>query len=114
MKYDVTVIKDRIKAEFKRQNYSIYKVLPTLDLSKNTLDSANKSMPKSDSLAKIADFLGVSVDYLLGRDVFNLTDAEHALLSCFRDCSEQSRAVLLDMALHYAEQERQAKEKDRA
>lgn len=72
--------------------------------------------PNAKAVCALSEYLGVSTDFLLKGIEYthSLTDAEHALLSCFRDCSEQSRAVLLDMALHYAEQERQAKEKDRA
>ena len=39
------------------------------NLSKNTLSSmlSGGSTPKSENLAKIADYLDCSVDYLLGR-----------------------------------------------
>ena len=67
MKYDSLAIKSRILAMFDEKNVKAYKVLPEIGLSKNTLDGANKSMPKADTLAVIADYLGCSVDYLLGR-----------------------------------------------
>lgn len=31
------------------------------------MSNMKTSMPRADNLAKIADYLGVSVDYLLGR-----------------------------------------------
>ncbi|MGI6014596.1 MAG: helix-turn-helix domain-containing protein [Oscillospiraceae bacterium] len=43
-------------------------MLRDLQLNKNTLSSMYKgSMLKADSLARIADYLDCSVDYLLGR-----------------------------------------------
>lgn len=65
--YNVLEIKSRLIREFEKRGVKPYKILPEIGLSKNTLDSANKSMPKADTLAKIADYFGCSVDYLLGR-----------------------------------------------
>lgn len=39
-----------------------------IGLGKNTLTNFKTSMPKADNIAKIADYLCVSVDYLLGRE----------------------------------------------
>jgi transcriptional regulator with XRE-family HTH domain len=114
VKYDVTTIKKRIINEIKARGLSVRPFLTDIGISKNTLDAANKSMPKADTLALIADGLEVSVDYLLGRDNFSTSDAEHALLMSFYECSESNRAVLLDLAQHYADQERRAKEKENA
>lgn len=38
-----------------------------VNLSTATFSNFRTSMPKADTLAKIADYLDVSVDYLLGR-----------------------------------------------
>ena len=38
-----------------------------IGLHENTLSNMKNSMPKADNLAKIADYLECSVDYLLGR-----------------------------------------------
>lgn len=67
MKYNSLAVKSRILAMLDEKNVKAYKVLPEIGLSKNTLDGANKSMPKADTLAVIADYLNCSVDYLLGR-----------------------------------------------
>ena len=72
--YNVLEIKSRLIREFEKRGVKPYRILPDIGLSKNTLDSANKSMPKADTLAKIADYFGCSVDYLLGRtDEPNMT-----------------------------------------
>lgn len=67
MKYSSLAVKSRILAMLDEKNIKAYKILPEIGLSKNTLDGANKSMPKADTLAIIADYLDCSVDYLLGR-----------------------------------------------
>ena len=44
-------------------------MLEDCGLNKNAISTmlSRNSMPKADNLAKIADYLNVSVDYLLGR-----------------------------------------------
>ena len=68
--YNSSDIADRIRAAAKAKNIHIKVMLINLGLSINTLSnmSARGSFPKSDNLARIADYLGCSVDYLLGRD----------------------------------------------
>ena len=65
--YNAITIKKRIIEIFENRGIKPYKILPKIGLSKNTLDSANISMPKADTLAIIADYLETSTDYLLGR-----------------------------------------------
>ncbi|MCI8388120.1 MAG: helix-turn-helix domain-containing protein [Clostridiales bacterium] len=59
----------RIKSIAKLKNISTVKMLIECDLNKNTLSTmtARGSWIQANSLAKIADYLGCSVDYLLGR-----------------------------------------------
>lgn len=61
----VLIIKNRAKS----MGISTTSMLENLNLNKNTLSSMNSrgSWIKADSLAKIADYLDCSVDYLLGR-----------------------------------------------
>ena len=66
--YDSAKIAETIKKESKSKGIQIKDMLADLDLNKNTLSNMyNGSMLKGDSLARIADYLGCSVDYLLGR-----------------------------------------------
>lgn len=60
-------IADRIKQCAKKQGISIKKMLSDIGLGCNTMANMKLSMPKADNLAKIADYLNTSVDYLLGR-----------------------------------------------
>ncbi len=67
--YESYQIAEKIKAIAKSRNIIIKIMLEECGLSKNTLSSmaSGGSTPKSENLAKIADYLNCSVDYLLGR-----------------------------------------------
>lgn len=60
-------IPDRIKSLAKKQKIAIKTMLIDLNMGPNTMSNFKTSMPKSDTLARIADYLNCSVDYLLGR-----------------------------------------------
>ncbi|MDO4175044.1 MAG: helix-turn-helix transcriptional regulator [Eubacteriales bacterium] len=66
--YDTQEISRRIKARTKQQGKSLKELLSACGLGINTVSKMNKG---SDilalNLAKIADYLGCSVDYLLCR-----------------------------------------------
>lgn len=66
--YSAQITKDRIKQLCKTQNLSMETMLSSCNLGVNAIRqiSGTKGMA-SVSLAKIADYLGCSVDYLLGR-----------------------------------------------
>ena len=68
--YDSTNIAKRIKELAKSNNIIIKDMLKDCGLSKNALSTmiSGGSTPKSENLARIADYLGCSVDYLLGRE----------------------------------------------
>jgi len=66
--YNSTNIAYSIKKLAKERNIQIGKMLLDCQLSKNAISSMLLgSVPKADSLAKIADYLNCSTDYLLGR-----------------------------------------------
>lgn len=67
--YESTAIAEKIKIIAKQKKIQIKTMLEECGLSKNTLSSmlSGGSTPKSENLAKIADYLDCSVDYLLGR-----------------------------------------------
>ena len=60
-------VAERIKSVAKEKKISLKKLLADTGLGFNTMSNMKTSMPKSDNLAKIADYLDCSVDYLLGR-----------------------------------------------
>ena len=67
--YEATDIAERIKFLAKQKKIQIKTMLEDCGLSKNMLSSmlSGGSIPKSENLAKIADYLDCSVDYLMGR-----------------------------------------------
>ena len=58
---------DRIKELADKQKISLNILEEMLGYSTNYLYSLKKGNPKSDRLQEIADYFGVSTDYLLGR-----------------------------------------------
>ena len=109
--YNSQSIANRIKDLAKNENITIKIMLSDLDLGINALSSMKSSFPKSDTLARIADYLGCSVDYLLGRPTDGITPEEQSLLDFFRQCSDTDRAQLIDLAELYADRERSARAK---
>lgn len=66
--YESTIVAETIKKSAKSNSVQLKDMLIELELNKNTLSNMYKgSMLKADSLARIADYLDCSVDYLLGR-----------------------------------------------
>jgi transcriptional regulator with XRE-family HTH domain len=70
-----------------------------LGISANTLHNMKTSMPKTDTLAKIADYLNVSVDYLLGRETKNSTPDQirSAIINRVYAMSDEQAEKLLDL-----------------
>lgn len=59
-------IAERIKTTCKEKGITIGSVLEKAGLGRNTMANFKTSMPKTDTLAKIANVLNCSVEYLLG------------------------------------------------
>lgn len=57
----------KIKKLAKEKNCKLSDMFENIGVGKNTMANLKTSMPKADTLAKIADYLDCSVDYLLGR-----------------------------------------------
>lgn len=67
----------------------------------NTIYRWDSSSPNASRLSAVADFFGVSVDWLLGRQD-SLTDDETALIALFRRLSESHRKDLIQIAESFA------------
>ena len=66
--YESSKVAETIKNRAKTIGIQLKDMLLDLQLNKNTLSNMySGSMLKGDSLARIADYLDCSVDYLLGR-----------------------------------------------
>ena len=62
-----------IKQTAKEKNVTIGKMLSECGLSKNALATMQSGgrLPHTENLLKIADYLDLSLDYLMGRDIKN-------------------------------------------
>ncbi len=61
-------MKDRIKKLCKDKNISLNKLEETLGFGRGYLSKLNNSCPNASNIKKIADYFGVSVDWILKGD----------------------------------------------
>lgn len=96
--YNSQDIAERIKNTAVQKNCKLGDMFSELGLSINTLHNMKTSIPKTDTLAKIADYLGVSVDYLLGRENKNSAPDEirSAIISKVYSMPDEQCKKLLD------------------
>jgi len=67
--YEASFVAKRIKAILKSKKISVNKMLTDCDMNKNALYTMQSSgyLPRLEAVAKIADYLDCSIDYLVGR-----------------------------------------------
>lgn len=103
--YNSADIADRIRLIAKSKNIVVSKMLNEIGLGRNAMANLKTSMPKSDSLAKIADYLDCSVDYLLGRteiqkekptEINGEPSIDDKLLAAFMSMSTKERDEMLN------------------
>lgn len=94
--YNSQEIALKIKSRLKLLGISSKKMLDDLGMGINTISEFAKGKQISYlSLAKIADYLGCSVDYLLGRDTIgSLTDKQKWLLDSYEKLSDEYRRLI--------------------
>lgn len=101
--YNSQTVKDRINLTIKSRNTSASKVLEICEFSPNLINQmSDKNGLSSFNLAKIADCLEVSVDYLLGRtenpnvkienihysNVINGTNGNNSPMTVPKECTQ--------------------------
>ena len=97
--YNSNNIAERIKETAAIRDITVKDLLIKANLGPNTMSNFKKSMPKSDNLAKIADVLNCSVDYLLGRSDLlevaseQLPEKEKRIISLYRNDSEIQKII---------------------
>lgn len=79
------ILLERIKDLCKSRSITVTNLEGILDLPTNTIYQWKKRVPNTERLQKVADYFGVSIDYLLGRTddpetkrYYDLTDKEKA------------------------------------
>lgn len=96
-------IVQRIEDLLKEKNIKKKKMLADLSLGINTFTNWKQrgTIPSADVLNKIADYLGVSVDYLLGNEkaapVGAADEREATLIEFFRSLSETDKDNVLNI-----------------
>lgn len=85
-------IADRIKMLAKSKNKPMKQILCDAGVGSNTMANLKTSMPKSDTLARIADVLDCSVDYLLGRSEF----AETVTIENYELLNDSAKAIVAE------------------
>jgi transcriptional regulator with XRE-family HTH domain len=112
MDMDMVVFAERLKTTRKRQNISAKELADAVGINKSTIhryETGDFQSIKKSVLEKIADYLNVNPDYLIGatdnkhtvkeaEDLLNsITDAEKSLLELFRRVPEEHRQMVLEM-----------------
>lgn len=95
---DTQLIADRIKAQAKSRDVKMKDVLEECQINKNFVNSlANGKDVGYQNLVTIADYLGCSVDFLLGRDNKNAPDEiRDDIVSLVYSLSDKKAKLLLD------------------
>lgn len=98
--YNSANVAEVIKKTAQTNNISVKQVLSEAGLGQNTMSNFKTSMPKADNLAKIADVLCCSVDYLLGRTdnpqahIGTETDTQNALISLIKMLTPEQQELV--------------------
>lgn len=64
-------------------------------LANATIRRWENASPSADNLAKVADYFGVSVDYLLGRGVYILSEAAQEYAKLFDELPEEKKQLAM-------------------
>ncbi len=113
MEYKADIVKERIKIALALRGMSKKELNEKVGINKNTIDLMTDTKGiASFTLAKIADCLNVSTDYLLGRDSTPIAKNNEELYNLILRLPEQD----IDEMIHFAEillaRQRQAESKD--
>lgn len=100
--YQSTDVAERIRSVAKAKGISLMQLIKDAGLGTNTLSNFRTSMPKADNLAKIADGLQCSIDYLLGRTEYpeinnspsSLPESEERLLHDIRRLDDEGKMMV--------------------
>ncbi|MEG0679919.1 MAG: helix-turn-helix transcriptional regulator [Carnobacterium sp.] len=98
---------ERIKQLADKRGVSVSKVATDLGFSENLFYQWKTASPKSDRLEKVADYFGVSVDYLLGREQSSENEipdlADNSAIFAFdgKPVSDEERAFLQSVIESY-------------
>lgn len=92
----MTVV-ERIEQTLKEKHINKGLFLSEMGLTVNSFKNWKErgTSPKADMLPKIAEYLGVSVSFLLGEDVDGLSELDKQLIEAFRELPDNQKFALL-------------------
>lgn len=93
-------LKERIQLICKERKIPIYKVEDDLNFSRGYISKLNQSNPNSGKILMIAEYLGVTPNYLLtGKEaVPSLNEKQEQLLSIARQLTPENQELLIELA----------------
>lgn len=98
---------ERLKGLMKEKKVTWKEVCETLKIGKNQLKywKDHDTVPDGKTLAKLSEYFGVSIDFLIGNDTIkeeileilasDLTEQEKTLIKLFRRASEEGRMGII-------------------
>lgn len=85
----------RIRILCASQKTNISEVERECGLANATIRRWEKASPTVDNLAKVADYFGVTLDYLLGRDECGLSESAQQYARQFDELSEEKKQLAM-------------------
>lgn len=86
---------DRIVLLCKATGTNISKLERDCGFANATIRRWEVASPSADKLVKVADYFGVSVDYLLGRGIYDLSDITQAYAKQFDELPEEKKQLAM-------------------
>lgn len=74
---------------------SITKVEKECGLANATIRRWESASPTAENLSRVADYFGVSVDYLLGRGVYSLSEEAQQYAKQFEELPEEKKKLAM-------------------
>lgn len=113
--YNSPNVANTIKENAKSKGISLKELLSRCELGSNTFSHMLHGKAIAfDSLAKIADCLNCSVDFLLGRKENNMTIDEHQLIEKYRSVTEEGKKAIMKQVDYISSDEQYKKFEDTA
>lgn len=95
---------NRLKDLCKERGITIAQVERGAGLALTTIAKWNRITPGIDKVASVADYLGISIDELLGRSVPEISAADRQILELFRQLNEDGQGAAVAMLQGLARQ----------
>lgn len=108
---------ERFEKLLKLRNLTTYRVCKENNISSSTMAAWKKGIytPKQDKLQRIADYLGVTVDYLMGRDEtppepkFYFSEKDEEIVDSFMKLTDENKYTVRAFILFLLENQQNKK-----